>query len=300
MQNQSVTPANVEEINPLAPPPELSTEERWIVRIHGKDMGPFSSQSLYPKLLRGDIDPDTLLLDQNRFSRCRLSEVDEFQPYLDLHNTQNPILLEEQRQQEKEKEWEETGRTRMIIAVSSVVALIIAGFFVWRFFIYQPEDVYLSDDGQKIAISLGSFKAATLKKKKVYNWKDQVYRRRGGKRGKKGSKSAGPGAQAIDFSKGGGSGIPRAQLNSIITSKIRNVYSCFLAQMQRDGNFSGGTVMFRVNGNLGRVTKVNMEDGGSRVLVRCIQRNASGWGFPKFQGNAEIYIPVRLQRRRRY
>lgn len=300
MQTQNQSPSHAD-ANPLAPPAELSTEERWIVRIHGKDMGPFSSGAIYSKMLTGEIDPETLLLDQNRFTRCRLSEVEEFVPYLGLHNTQNPILLEEQRQQEKEKQWEETGRKRMILGVSSVVGFIVIGFVVWRFFIYQPEDIYLSPTGEKVAISLGAFQASTLKEKKKYNWKWKS-RRRGRVKGSAGKKGAAGGSQAavMDFTKGGGSGIPRAKLHSIITRRIRSVFSCYLSQMQRDGSFDGGTTIFKINGGMGRVTSVRMEEGGRGVLTRCVRRRASGWNFPKFQGNAEIYIPVRLNRRRRY
>lgn len=299
MQNQQV--AQAEEVNPLAPPPSLSVEEKWIVRIHGKDMGPFSSGAIYTKLLVGQIDPNTLLLDETNFTRCRLSEVPEFQPYLGLHNTQNPILLEEQQQQEKEKHWEEVGRKRMIIGISSAVGLLVAGFLIWRFFIYQPEDIYMSPDGEKIAISLGSFKASTLKEKKQYDWKWKQRSRRGRRGGKKGKAGPGQSTQAFDFTKGGGgSGIPKAQLHGIITRKIRSVFSCFMSQMQRDGSFNGATTIFKINGLTGRVMRVSFEGGGRGVLRMCIQRRSRGWSFPKFQGNAEIYIPVRLNRRRRY
>ncbi len=151
----------------LLPPQELSKEEKWIVRIHGKDLGPFSSRQLYPKLLQGDIEPESLLLDQEHFSRARLREIPEFQPYIHLHNTYNPILLEEKRRQEKDRQWEETGRKRAILlSVSSfmLVVLGVAAFFVLR----KSDDAYLTDGDHVFQLG-GSFQGFSEKKTKDWD-----------------------------------------------------------------------------------------------------------------------------------
>lgn len=301
MANGSVTPVQ-QNNDALAPPSQLSKDEKWIVRLHGMDMGPFSSQSLYPKLLTGEIDPETMLLDQAAFSRCRLREIPEFNDYLHLYNTQNPILLEEQRQQEREEYWETKGRNRALLASSLVVLLLVGGFVTWRVFFYKSQDVLLSDGD--FLFSMQPFVASKQKKKKKRNWAYNVRRRvkRGKKGSKKGTKQAGPSATSVDFTSGaGGDGIPREKLKSAIGSNIRTIFGCFKSQLQRDPNFTGGNIIFRINGTQGRIVTVKMDtDRTYAILSKCVRRRATAWTMPTFNGNAVIHYPVYVRRKSRW
>ncbi|MCB9639320.1 MAG: AgmX/PglI C-terminal domain-containing protein [Myxococcales bacterium] len=291
----------------LIPPPELSKEEKWIVRIHGKDLGPFSSQQLYPKILQGEIEPDSLLLDQEKFSRSRLRDLPEFQPYIHLHNTQNPILLEEKRRQEKDRQWEETGRKRAILlTVSSVMTVVLAvvAFFMLR----KSDDAYLTDGDHVFQLG-GSF--AGLSDKKARNWeleeKKRLARLRRTRRasGGKSKTTAGGGTTAamVDFeSSGGGGGIPQAEIRNIINRKIRGALHCFKSQMERDSRFDGCSVQFTINGSVGKITNISFTDTdyASSILQRCVKRSSSGWNFPKFPSTAIVSFPVHIQRRTRW
>lgn len=285
----------------LTPPPQLSTDEKWIVRLHGMDMGPFSSRALYPKLLTGEIDPETMLLDQAAFSRCRLREIPEFVEFLHLYNTQNPILLEEQRQQEREEYWESTGRNRVLIASSLVVLLIVSGIVTWRVFFYKSQDVLLSDGD--FLFSAQPFKASKQKKKRKRSWAYKVRRRRSSKsKGKNGKKPTGPGATSVDFTSGaGGDGIPRAKLKASIGRNIRSIFGCFKSQLERDAQFTGGNIVFRINGSQGRIVTVKMDtDRTYAILSKCVRRRAVSWTMPTFNGNAVIHYPVYVRRKTRW
>lgn len=294
----------------LLPPPELSKEEKWIVRIHGKDLGPFSSRQLYPKLLQGDIEPESLLLDQEHFSRARLREIPEFQPYIHLHNTYNPILLEEKRRQEKDRQWEETGRKRAILlSVSSfmLVVLGVAAFFVLR----KSDDAYLTDGDHVFQLG-GSFQGFSEKKTKDWDAEERKRLAMLRKTRKSGSGSKPKAAtndsnkQVIDLtedsSQGGGGGIPKAEIQSILSQNIRSALHCFKSQMERDSRFDGCTVQFTVNGSNGKITSISFTDTdyASRILTSCVRRSSNGWNFPKFPGTALIAFPVKIQRRTRW
>ena len=291
----------------LLPPPELSKEEKWIVRIHGKDLGPFSSRQLYPKLLQGDIEPESLLLDQEHFSRARLREIPEFQPYVHLHNTYNPILLEEKRRQEKDRQWEETGRKRAILlSVSSfmLVVLGVAAFFVLR----KSDDAYLTDGDHVFQLG-GSFQG--FPEKKAKDWDAEERKRlamlRKTRKSTSGNKSkpveSGSNAAVVDFSNdASGGGIPRAEIQSILSQNIRSALHCFKSQMERDSRFDGCTVQFTVNGSTGKITTISFTDTdyASRILTSCVRRSSNGWNFPKFPSTAIIAFPVKIQRRTRW
>ncbi len=299
MQNTSAMQDVQQE--PMAPPPSLSKDERWIVRLHGVDMGPFSSQDLYTKLLTGEIEPESMLLDEERFARCRLLEVPEFAQYLHLHNTMNPILLEEQRQQEREEYWQTTGKKRVILSVSLVLVLLIGGIVTWRMVFYKSQDVHMGADGDFL-FSAMPFQASKQKKKVKRDWTYRVRRRSRRKNSKKGTKKAGPSATAVDFTSNasGGDGIPRGKIKSAIRRNIRGIFSCFKRQIERDANFTGGEIVFKINGGSGRVASLRMESGGSRILVKCIRRKTQRWSMPTFNGNAVIHYPVYVRRRRRW
>lgn len=287
------------QMDPLAPPPSLDSAQKWIVRLRGVDMGPFSSQDLYTKLLTGEIEPESMLLDEERFTRCRLREVPEFSQYLHLHNTHNPILLEEQRQQEREEYWQTTGKKRVILSVSMVLVLLIGGFVSYRVFFYKSQDVYMSDGDFLFASQ--PFQASKQKKKVKRDWTYRVRRRRSGRKNKAKGKKQGPAATSVDFtSGGGGDGIPRAKINASIRRNIRGVFSCFKRQIERDGNFTGGEIVFKISGRSGSVASVRMESGGSRILTKCIRRKAKRWSMPTFNGNAVIHYPVYVRRRSRW
>ncbi len=280
----------------LKPPTDLSEEERWIVRLHGQDMGPFSTKALYPKLLTGEIEPETLLLDQNRFSRCRLHEITELQPYLELHNTQNPVLLREQKAQERDEYWEKTGKKRMMIGIASGISVIVAAFVIWRVFIYQSSDVYLQDGDHQF--SFEGFKG--VKKKKGYKkFNDIRYRRRKGRKGGKAG-ATGPSAATVDFTNGGGSGIPRKKLSNYIRGRIRSIFGCFKMRMQMDSRFTGGNIEFSIMGTTGKVTRVRVidTDYASTSLNSCIRRRAKRWQMPTFPGSAVVYFPVYIRKKR--
>jgi len=293
-----------QEVDPLLPPPELDKEEKWIVRVHGKDMGPFSNSALYPKLLLGEIEPESLLLDENTFTRLRLQEVEELQPYLHLHNTQNPILLEEEKRKEKDRQWEETGRKRAILITSSIVTVLIAGIVAY-FYFRKGGDVYLSEDGD-FQLSLNS-KLGALKEVKTSDaWKkfegSGRKRRRGkGKGKKKGSSDSGGPIKAIDMSTGGG-GIPKAKVERIVHRNIRRIFPCITRQKSRDSRFTGADIKFTIAGVKGRVTYVDTQntDFSSPILKRCIKRVSRRWRFPRFSGNAIIVFPVYIERRTRW
>ena len=291
----------------LIPPDTLSSDEKWIVRIHGKDIGPFSSKQLYPRLLQGEVEPETLLLDQERFTRCRLQEVPEFQPYLHLHNTQNPILLEEQRRQERDRHWEEKGKKRAILG--SVAAVLVVALSITAFFVLRKGDDAVLTDGDHVFNLGGSFQGMEKEKKKR-NWEEEerkrlaALRRAGGGKRAKGGAAAGGGssAQTIDFdSEGGGSAVPREQLQRIIAQRIRGALHCFKSQMERESRFEGCSVEFTVNGTEGRITNVELKDTdyASAILKKCVQRSASGWSFPKFPSSVIVSFPVRIAKRTR-
>ena len=297
MANGTQSVKNTEE-NKLSVPSTLSTEERWIVRIHGRDLGPFSSQDLYPKLLTGEIEPETLLLDQNRFSRCRLKEVSEFHPYLELHNTQNPILLKEQKQQERDTYWQKTGKKRVIIGISSFFAVLIGAVLIWRIFIYQSGDIALYDGD--FQFNVGNFKGLGKKHKMRTKWAYNAPRRRHRRKGKKGNKNSNV-AAAFDFTKGGGSTIPRKKILRVIRRNIRSIFACFKRRMEQESRFSGGNIRFSIRGS-GQVGSIGVEgtDYSSGSLVRCIKRKAKRWSFPKAPVSSVVYYPIYIKRRSRY
>lgn len=292
----------------LIPPPELSKEEKWIVRIHGKDLGPFSSRQIYPKLLQGEVEPESLLLDQEKFSRSRLREIPEFQPYIHLHNTQNPVLLEEKRRQEKDRQWEETGRKRAIlISVSSVMTVVlgVVAFFMLR----KSDDAYLADGDHVFQLG-GSFQGLSEKKKTDWEAEERKRlarlrrtRKSSGTKGKTAAGGGGTTAAMVDFeSSGGGGGIPTAEIRNIINRKIRGALHCFKSQMERDSRFDGCSVQFTINGSIGKISAISFTDTdfASRILERCVRRSSSGWNFPKFPSTAIVSFPVRIQRRTRW
>lgn len=285
----------------LVPPPALPHDEKWIVRLHGVDMGPFSCQQLYPKLLTGEIDPETMLLDQERFSRCRLREIPEFVEYLHLYNTQNPILLDEQRQQQREEFWETKGKKRVYLSVFLVFFLSIGGFVTWRTFFYKSKDVYMSDGD--FLFSMQPFQASVQKKTKERNWNYTVRRRKQTKTASKKATADGPSASSVDFTSEGGDsdGIPREKLTNLIGQNIRKIFGCFKAQLERDSNFTGGEIIFNINGRSGQVTSVKLDTSQPlTVLSKCIQRQALSWTMPTFNGNAVIHYPVYVQRKTRW
>ncbi len=292
------TSVNKDNADKLVPPSTLSTEERWIVRIHGRDLGPFSSKDLYPKLLTGEIEPESLLLDQNSFTRYRLKDVDEFKPYLHLHNTQNPILLKEQKQQERDTYWQEKGKKQVIIGISSFFAVAILGVIIWRVFFYQSGDVALYDGDYKF--NVGEFKGLGKKHRMKTVWEDDLPRRGRRRRGKKNSKNSNV-AAAVDFSQGGGSMIPRKKILRVIRRNIRSIFPCFKRRMEQESRFSGGNIRFAILGT-GRIGSIGVEgtDYSSMSLVRCIKRKAKRWTFPTFPGSAVVYYPIYIQRRSRY
>lgn len=285
----------------LIPPPSLPREEKWIVRLHGVDMGPFSTYQLYPKLLTGEIDPETMLLDQERFSRCRLREIPEFMEYLHLYNTQNPILLDEQRQQEREEFWETKGKRRVYLSIFLAIFVVVGSLVTWRVFFYKSKDVFMSDGD--FLFSMQPFQASVDKKVKQRNWNYTVRRpiRKSGSAAQ--TKATGPSASSVDFTNDSGDsdGIPRDKLTSRIGQNIRNIFGCFKAQLERDSNFTGGEIIFHINGSSGQVTSAKLDTNQSlTVLSKCIQRQALSWSMPTFNGNAVIHYPVYVQRKTRW
>jgi hypothetical protein len=297
-QSQSIE--NQKTNQQLVSPPELTKQERWIVRLDGVDQGPFSSSALYPKLLTGELDPETMLLDQERFSRCRLKEIPEFQQYLHLHNTMNPILLEEQRQKEREEYWETTGKKRVYISLTLVFVLIIGGLAIWRFVFYQSKDVYMSDGD--FLFSMSQFQVHKTEGKKEKIWKDIPRQRKASKRDPSSTKKD-VASSTVDFSdnSGDGDGIPREKLHAVLQRNIRSVFHCFTSQMERDSQFTGGEIIFTISGNQGSVRNARLSDAAHlTILNRCVQRIASSWSFPQFSGNAVIHYPIYVQRRSRW
>jgi hypothetical protein len=287
----------------LTPPETLSTAPQWIVRLKGKDMGPFSSAEIYPLLLTGEVEPQTLLLDQNNFQRCRLETLSEFQPFLGLHNTHNPILLEEQRQQEKDEHWENVGKKRMYLSIAAVVLLAVSAFLVWRFVFYKSKDKFIASGDFQFSVNT-PFKAVQGKfKDKDWKAAERSYLRKmrkvwarnrkanGGKAGGSGGANA-----AIDMS--GGGSVPYAKIRSKVRRKIATIFPCFKQQYQRDNNFEGGVLRFIISGSNGRVKSVAMHKGdGSRILMSCVRRRTNGWSFQKFPSSAVIFFPLWISRR---
>ena len=292
-----VSKENTELQQQIKIPEELSADEKWIVRIKGVDQGPFSSRDLYPKLLTGEIDPETMLIDQDSFTRHRLKDIDELKKYLHLHNTLNPILLEEKKQQEREEYWKTKGRKLVILSIVGVITLIFAGWAVWRVFIYKPQDIYLAEGDYLFSATPFRKQEGQKKRRKYWYWKPS--RKSSGKRGNKGNqKGEGPKGSVIDFAEGGGSAIPKAKLEKAISRRISQIFSCFKGQLERDSSFEGGEVEFTIQGSTGKVINAKMADNPNlRILNKCIKRVTSRWTMPTFQGNAVIYFPVYIRKR---
>ena len=305
--------------DPLQPPEGLSEEPRWIVRIHGADVGPLSSRELYPRLLVGEVDPDTMMMDQERFTKKRLKDISEFKPYLGLHNSQNPILLKERQMRERDEEWELKGKSRVKVYVAVAVAVVGLAVGGWRLILHQTggSDFFLSA-GDRV-IGTGSMQVFNGKagRRSAGRRRRKLRRRRRGRRARGGRRVARAGATAgsptpggkggtavtkMDLGSGGGAGVPIAAIRTSLGQHIRKIVPCLREKIRRTPGFGGRlTVRFTVKGT-GRISDVRIEDTTyeTSLLRKCIQQRSATWQLVRFSGVATVYYPFTIRRRTRW
>ncbi|HAA57294.1 MAG TPA: hypothetical protein DCE42_21185 [Myxococcales bacterium] len=276
---------------------DFEESARWVVRIGGQDIGPLSSMSIRKKLSHGDIMPDTLVLDMERFERSRLRDTPAFLQYLEEYNTQNPVLLKEQELKRREKQWE---RKKGKALWGGTVVLFAAIFgMLGAKWLDNERDVYLPIESKQAEMKVTPFRY--LKRKKMKDWEQAAkdYRaktHRVTKRRIQQTQTSTKPQPVIDFEGPEQMKLPQKTLMRFLQRFSKSLHPCIHSERKRNRHFSRVVFRFLVAGSSGHVTDVGFEGEAYPALLQCAKHKTKHWRFLRFGGNAVLLLPFSLSK----
>lgn len=276
----------------------LVEDARWIVRIQGQDMGPFSEREVVARLRIGEVAPETLILDLHTIRRCRLQEQQQLGSHVDQFNAENSVLLREERLRSWESFWQARGRRLVGLVGLCGCLLLAAGLGSWYLLWRGKGDVYLAP--AQVTVAQARFAGVRFKKERPRRWDLPGTYRRKRRPSRENRVVAQRTVHNITFGTGAKAAqVPRQRLTRRLRRHSRTIQGCFLQAHRKLPRLTSVTLRFMVRGDIGRIGRIDREDAAIQapLLLQCLRRNAQQWQFPRFQGHAFILLPLSVKSR---